>query len=793
MFAATRSRLGRGAAFHTGINETIYRFPKITGVLTAAVGDRTADILRIALAGARRPEALILGARPAAAPNFRSSLSRLIMKGVAGATVTDTASPLRAIPVRFAKELLERDAPGSEFELDALLAARYEAVPIVEEPIEGDAPPATNPLASLRAWMAVLRFGSVSLATVAIDNLVFYLALRRGASILTAQIAARTLAGLFAYFAVRRAVFRSDSHHAIAAPRYISLVAASGAFSYLLIRLIFSATGGRVTVIKIGVESLLFFATFAIPRDGIFLPAKEAAAPARPPISRARRALLWLLLLAPIALEYYGFRSLHLTRQLRWLPEGEIHFRNYTLGFTLATFAGLFARRWFLPVLSLGMVVCTIFAVGFAPPAAVLLFVFSATVLGRLTLGEKIEGPLAFLGGIALWIVAMYLTATLPVHYPAVYLAAMLLPHANGYRQTHRLASEMLDLFEPTRLAGLAEYAAFAGLAFVLAANWLIVLKPEVGTDALAMHLNIAANMAIHHAYTVDFHQFIWALMPIGADFCYAVVYNLGGEYAARLLNFAMLIAIAALLFSGIRAFLSRPVALLLTLLLVSTPMVYVVTGSLFVENFVAAMVLGSLIALWRFHETRAPRYLVLCAVLLGTSIALKLGAVAAGLIGLGYLVWDGRKNRRAAFAAIALVLLLGAIPYAKAWRLTGNPLFPVRDRDVQESAGERARYSGSALHAAHQLADAVSADFPDGSLSRRPAGRPRFSIPAVPAAHGGRIVRSAVFSQPHRHHYRRRERADYCRHAAECALLLFRAASSYTGRGRGAVLDAGA
>ena len=695
--------LGRSAAFRTGINEAIYRWPEITGVVTAAATDRPADIVQIALAAVRRSDAMILGARPAGAPGFTRNASRLTMRWLAGAEVTDASSSLRAIPVAFAKELLERDAPGNEFELDALLAARYEAVPIIEEAIEGDAAPVTNPLASLRAWMALLRFGSVSLATVVIDNLVFYLALRRGASILTAQIIARTLAGLFAYFAVRRAVFRSDSHHAIAAPRYVALVATSGAFSYLLIRLILSATGGRVTVIKIAVEGLLFFANFAIQRDWIFLRPKEAAAPSRPPLPRALSALLWLLLLAPLALEYYGFRATDLMKQLRWLPDGEIHFRNYTLWYTLAAFAGLFARRWFVPVLFLGIIVCTIFAVGFAPPAAALLFVFSATVLGRLTLGKDIEGPLAFLGGTCLWIAAMYFTATLPIHYPGVHFAALLLPLAIGHRQTHRLASRWHGLFEPAWLPGPAEYAAFAGLAFVLVANWLVVLKPEVSTDGLAMHLNIPANMAIHHAYTVDFHQFIWALMPIGGDFCYAVLYSLGGEYAARLFNFAILISLAALLFTGARMFLSRPLALLIAMLFVSTPMVYFVTGSLFVENIVAAMVLGGLIALWRFHQTHSRRYLMLCAVLFGTSIALKLGAVAAGVIGLGYLVWEVWKSRRgtnpvarrAAFAAVAVVSFLGSIPYAKAWHLTGNPLFPfetamfksplVKGRDIQD------------------------------------------------------------------------------------------------------------
>jgi SAM-dependent methyltransferase len=583
--------LGRVASWQTGMHRALYSFPEIAGVVTAAVGDRPADIMQIARTAARCPNAMILGGH-AAAPGMAHPASRRLLQLFAGVSVSNVSSPLRAIPAPFARKLLERDVPSNEFDLDAVLAAGRESVAIVEEAIEGESTktkkvPVANPLASLRAWMALLRFGS----------------------------------------------------------------------------------------------------------------------------SRAVPALLWLLLLAPLAAEYFGFRSTPLLRQERWVPTGEVHFLNYTEAFAVFAFVGFFARRWFLPAAILGMLGLTIAAVGIGPPAAVLLFVFSATVLGRLVLGDAIEGPLAFLAGTALWIAAMYLTATLPIHYRATYFAALALPIAIGPRLTRRLALEWFDLFRPTRLAAPAEMPAFAGLAFVVAACWLVVLKPEISTDGLAMHLNIPASMALHHAYTIDFRRFVWAVMPMGADFCYAVVYMLGGEFAARLLNLAMLITIAALVFRGARAFVSRPVALMLTMICISTPTVYLVTGSMFVENFVAAMVLGGLIALWRFHETHAQGYLMLTAILLGTSIALKLGAAAAGLIGLGYLIWEVWRSRRpahapdievrpvargTAFAAIVVVLLLGSIPYAKAWRLTGNPLFPyetamfksplINGRDIQDN-----------------------------------------------------------------------------------------------------------
>ena len=52
--------------------------------------------------------------------------------------------------------------------------------------------------------------------------------------------------------------------------------------------------------------------------------------------------------------------------------------------------------------------------------------------------------------------------------------------------------------------------------------------------------------------------RIFWSVMPMGADWCYTVVYMLGGEFAARLLNFAMLLLVEALLYPS-RAALSVP------------------------------------------------------------------------------------------------------------------------------------------------------------------------------------------------------------------------------------------
>ena len=395
---------------------------------------------------------------------------------------------------------------------------------------------------------------------------------------------------------------------------------------------------------------------------------------------------IWIALLAPLLIEISGFRTAHLWSQQIWFsPQGKHHFEYYILAFAgISGGFALFARRYYLPFLLSTLVICSVVAIGLRPVGATLLFLFSATILGRLAFGRMIEGPLACMGGIAIWIAAMTCAVRFPIHYPATYLVALAVPAAVAYPLSRQLASQWISLFRAKWRPSNAEFVGFTLLALVLGADWLTVLEPEVSTDGLAMHMAIASNVAIHHAFTIDFRQFIWALMPMGADWCYSVVYMLGGEYAARLLNFAMLGTIGLLLFGMARRFVSNAVALLMVFLFVSTPMVLFVTGSLLVENFVAAMVLAAAVALWKFDEEGAAPVLMLAAFLLGTAAEIKFGAVAVAVLMLPLFFVAMRRNRRrlgqgrwVQVCAIVVLLAIAAAPYAYAYWRSGNPIFP--------------------------------------------------------------------------------------------------------------------
>ena len=269
----------------------------------------------------------------------------------------------------------------------------------------------------------------------------------------------------------------------------------------------------------------------------------------------------------------------------------------------------------------------------------------------------------------------MTLAARLPVHYPAVYAAVLAIPVALDFRGVGRRFAgwgrALAHRKKPTAVSR-RQAAAFALLVFVLGIHWLLVPQPECGADALSMHLATPANIALHHAFTYRPQRILWSVMPMGADWCYTIVYLLGGEFAARLLNFAMLLILEALLYRVARRWVTPAVAYLILALFASTSMVQLVTGSMYVENFLAAMILGAFVAVSQFADTGKRSWLHTAAVLAGTALAVKLGALAF-LIGIavsgvaipGFSRLSARvsqaKARRslASTCAIAILLLL--------------------------------------------------------------------------------------------------------------------------------------
>ena len=217
----------------------------------------------------------------------------------------------------------------------------------------------------------------------------------------------------------------------------------------------------------------------------------------------------------------------------------------------------------------------------------------------------------------------------------------------------------------------------------VLAFLYLFVsLLPEANADALTMHLMIPAHVSTHHAWPFDVTRHVWAVMPMGGDWVYTYVYMLGGEYGARLTNFALLMILVQFIQRATESRTSSGLARLAAVLFLSMPLVLTETSSLFIENFQACLLVGGFISVARLWSGCGTRYAWVAAALLGTALAVKSGSFAfvpvPFAIALGALYrFEGKNAWKPSLGFIAIFVGFGAFPYANALVTTGNPIFP--------------------------------------------------------------------------------------------------------------------
>ena len=418
-----------------------------------------------------------------------------------------------------------------------------------------------------------------------------------------------------------------------------------------------------------------------------------------------RRALFgWVVafvLFAAICLEVYGFSLRNLFTQRIWDAVGLQRLAYFTGLFVAIAAPILLVVPWCFAGLAIGIVMFgTALSVGLQPPFAVALFLVSSDTLGRRVLRdddtESWESEiLVTLIGMGAYIFLMYVAARWPVNYPAVWGSVLIAPVLLDWRNVKRRAASWAGRLRAIELRQWPRRWAAAFFLFVILMHWLVVLGPEKSADGLAMHLTIASHVAARHQFTFQPAVFIWSVMPMGADFAYSIVYLIGGEFGARLLNFAMLLLLAALLYANLRRSASPSVSLLLAGVFAATPLVQLVTGSLMVENMLAVMILGTLSALWRFGEIGGRRLLYAVMLLGGTALSIKVGALSFLAIALPWLIvelvrqWKSIQPRAPAACLLALsaFLITGLPPYAIAWWKTGNPIFPLQERKASFTA----------------------------------------------------------------------------------------------------------
>jgi hypothetical protein len=386
-------------------------------------------------------------------------------------------------------------------------------------------------------------------------------------------------------------------------------------------------------------------------------------------ISRIAAALLALSLLAATI---HGVLTNGLLQQRVWEPVGIQRFLIVAAGYVLASLLLLLIRpRWFLPSLGGLLLLYTMAAIGPLAPLAFFYLMASCYAFGAIWFQAnpdfRARSPqLLTITGLAVWICFVALTARWPIHYRALYWLLPLIPLALAI---HRRSFPRIQLPQTRR-----ELAPIALVLFPLVCHWLISLKPEVSADGLAMHMVIPSRMVFAHAWPFDVQEFTWAVMPMGGDWAFSVAWQLAGESCARLLNPTLVALLAWILYQRLRPIVPTWIAATLTAAFAATPLTQHVTGSLFVENVVASLIVCS--ALLLLESDDPDRTLVLAGCFLaGVAIASKFGAFAFVVPIL--IAAATRMKWRRLLPGLVLLLAAGSIPYVEAFLRTGNPFFP--------------------------------------------------------------------------------------------------------------------
>ena len=359
--------------------------------------------------------------------------------------------------------------------------------------------------------------------------------------------------------------------------------------------------------------------------------------------------------------------------QAVWTPEGWRRFLVFAAVYGSASLLlSVLAARWALLMLLAGGAILAAVVAGPVAVLAAAVILAGAWAAGWLLWPRARESmhtaaAVQITLGLAAWAALVMAAAALPIHYRPLYwllpAAVMTAAWMRGWRPR----------FHTPPVSRSQAVAWCAGL-LPLFAHGLIVLKPEISADGLAMHMVIPARIAAAHRWPFDPSEFAWALMPMGGDWVWTIGWMTGGEAGARLMNLLLLGLIAWLAARRVADALGTWPAAMLTGAFLSTPLVQHVTGSLFVENATALWLTAAALVL---AETRlgSGRSRLAFGLLAGMAAATKFGALAFLAPLLAGAVWIAGWRRTA--AALWSALPVGLFPYANAWLRAGNPIFP--------------------------------------------------------------------------------------------------------------------
>jgi glycosyltransferase involved in cell wall biosynthesis len=278
---------GKGVALKTAFSHILNDKPDICNIVTAdADGQHTAiDIVSVVKSAMVDPTKLILGVRAFGTDiPFRSKFGNQLTKKVfslfTGYKVSDTQTGLRAFNRRLLPEFIATKGDRYEYEMNMLVqhvkrGAQINEVKIETIYIDDNDSSHFNPLVdSARIYSVFLRYLGVSITSFFIDILIFFLMINLGLGILSSTYFARFISAFFNFNLNRTIVFNVKNKFGLdfftQSIKYIILAVLLATVSGLLVENILNEWNGSLVRIKIYIDILLFFVSFAAQKAIVF-------------------------------------------------------------------------------------------------------------------------------------------------------------------------------------------------------------------------------------------------------------------------------------------------------------------------------------------------------------------------------------------------------------------------------------------------------------------------------------------------------------------------------------------
>ncbi|MBI5373979.1 MAG: glycosyltransferase family 39 protein [Candidatus Schekmanbacteria bacterium] len=211
---------------------------------------------------------------------------------------------------------------------------------------------------------------------------------------------------------------------------------------------------------------------------------------------------------------------------------------------------------------------------------------------------------------------------------------------------------------------------------FLFIPLFLLCLLPPTVRDELVYHL-AAPKLYLQHHRIFNIEGNVFAAFPEFTEMLYIIPIAIGEEALARLLhlNFCILSSITLYFFA--RQYLSKTYSLITALFLASSPVVFSISGTAYIDMALAFYVLLSFVFLnfWLMERSDIS-LLIFSGIFAGSAMAIKYTGMWVVLIMITIVLLFSRSLAASGVFALSSVAI--ASPwYLKNYLFTGNPFYP--------------------------------------------------------------------------------------------------------------------